>query len=220
MTVIRKFRIASALARIAHRGRQGESHAEGFFPESEKRSSMVHVAGERCVATHESQDGVENYDIALGHGRALLELCASEGRVLFYERIAVDHPGATAYLERVLKPFPIDFVSFEFKDAEAAMAFRVPPYVGQEVSGAPEYENRSMASARSAPAPGPADVSNDALNAFLDLMEGRLPRGESDRPRHGAPRLTVLENTSSADAGTEAIEQALGLKPQEQQATA
>lgn len=210
MTAIRKFRVATSLARLIAKGRTGENHAEGFFPESHDRSSMVRVSGDSCLASHTTKDGTENYEVALGHGRALLEICAGEGRVVFYERYALDIHGAKASLERILKPFPLDLLTFEFKDAETAMAFRIPPFAGQEVTSLAEFENRTLASSKTPPGHGPSEVGNDALNALLDVLEGKATR-DTERPRVGTPRLAVYEG----QAGVSAIESALGLREAE-----
>lgn len=193
MSAIRKFRLASAAARLVARGRTGESHAEGYLPESGGRRSFVHVAGQSCVATHVTKDGSEDYEIPIGHGRALLEICTDQGRVLFYERLSLDIPGtSSAFLDRIKKPYALDVLSLAFEDADAALAFRIPAFVGAEVSSDPSFENRSIATSDEAPPAGPTEISNDGLNALLDLLEGRLAAdGETG---HGARRLKVFEN--------------------------
>lgn len=207
MSAIRKFRLATATARLIARGRPGESHAEGYLPETGERRSFVHVAGPKCIATHVTTDGEEEYEIPLGHGRALLEICADQRRVLFYERIPIEIPGTTsAHVDRVKKPYPIDLLTLAFSDADAALAYRLPGFVGSEVSNDPEFDNRAIATNATNPGPGPTEVSNDGLNALLDLLEGRLTI-EGERPS-GPHRLKVFENSKPPQND---FERALGL---------
>jgi CYTH domain-containing protein len=83
MTVVRRFLIASSLARLVARERGSESITEGYFAGQHGRVSYVKLGGERAqlalIAEPTGSAPVEERtDIPRAHARALLEVCGGQ----------------------------------------------------------------------------------------------------------------------------------------------
>jgi CYTH domain-containing protein len=81
MIIIRRFLIASSLARLVARERGSTPITEGYFEARQGGSSHVVVEGERChlVLTTDTQAAApveERTEVPRSHAEALLEVCA------------------------------------------------------------------------------------------------------------------------------------------------
>src|SRR3954451_9071844 len=121
MTVVRRFLIASSLARLILRERDSTEITEGYFAAQHGRSSHVVVEGERChlVLVTEAQGAApveERTEVPLAHAEALLDVCS--GRVsLKRSRVAIDG-GREALIDRMTRPGLLNTVSIEFGNPE------------------------------------------------------------------------------------------------------
>src|SRR3954468_6933906 len=107
MTVVRRFLIASSLARLVLRERDSTEITEGHFAAQPGRSSHVVIEGERChlVLVTEAQGAAateERTEVPLAHAEALLDVCS--GRVsLKRSRVAIGG-GREALVDHLIHP--------------------------------------------------------------------------------------------------------------------
>jgi len=128
MTVVRRFLLASSLARLVSRER-GLFITEGYFAAQQGRSSYVVIGGERyhlVLVTEPTESALveERTDIPPAHAEAVLDVCA--GRVtLDRSRVGIDG-GGEVLIDRMTHPGVLDTVSVELDNPDQAAAF-VPP---------------------------------------------------------------------------------------------
>lgn len=193
MTTTRRFLVAPALARLIRREFGPSRIVEGHFPSQTERASFIRIEGGACrlVLVTAGPDGPveERAEVPQAHGQALLDVCA--GRVA-YDRIAVPIGAEEALLDRFVEPEAVDLASVAFADREAAAAFAPPVWFGDEVTDDPDYANQALAVAGAPPA-REVHLSNAALDAVLDLLDGRAAL----RP---APRRDAMESLRRAVA--------------------
>lgn len=183
MSAVRRFRIASALARLIRKERGSSRVAEGFFPPQSGRISFVRVDGNQCHLVLLATDsagavtGEERTEVPRPHGDALLDVCA--GKVA-YDRSQIAIGGQEALIDRFTAPGPLELVSVVFESAAQAGAFPLPVWFGPEVTDEVAFETRSLA-LQGAPLAVETPLSNAALDAVLDIVENRFAF------RYGAP---------------------------------
>src|SRR5918995_5092303 len=142
MTVIRRFLIASSLARLVARETGSRPIIEGYFAAQQGRVSYVFQDGERSqlvVGSEPTESALveERTDIPPAHAEALLEVCA--GRVI-YERSAVPiDSGAEVLIDRMTHPGVLDTVSVELDNPDQAAAFVPPVWFGPEITAEPSF---------------------------------------------------------------------------------
>ena len=133
MTVVRRFLMASSLARLISRERGSRPIIEGYFAAQQGRVSYVFQDGERSQLVLGSEPTgsalvEERTDIPPAHAEALLAVCA--GR-LTLERSALGiDGGAEVLIERIIEPGPLNTVTVEFHNEEEAEAFTPPAWFG------------------------------------------------------------------------------------------
>jgi CYTH domain-containing protein len=177
MSTTRVFLLASSLARMIEREREGDLVRQGFFPERTGRSTHVQVAGETghliLVSHHAAGPLEEPAEISRAQAEALLDLTVGRTE---YLSIPIDIGSYRATIQRFVTPASLDLISVAFKHDKAARKFQPPVWFGPEVTSEPTYQVRSLALTGLPSTPG-VEVTNEALNSLLDTLGDRA--GES-----------------------------------------
>ena len=186
MTVVRRFLMASSLARLISRERGSRPIIEGYFAAQQGRVSYVVQDGERSqlvLASEPTGSALieERTDIPPAHAEALLAVCA--GR-LTLERSALGiDGGAEVLIERIIEPGPLNTVTVEFHNEEEAEAFTPPAWFGPEITTELSF-GRQVISFNQMPDVGEVPLSDGIVEAVLDVLEGRADDQLVPTPAH------------------------------------
>jgi CYTH domain-containing protein len=195
MPLTRRFLIAPSLTRLIRDRYGSEQVIEGHFaPHSDRQSHVKLQNGQaRLVLTSfdASVDTPEDSaEVPMAHAQALLDVCPGK---LIIERSIVQLTSHKAVVARFVSPGSLDLVSVEFATQADETKFEVPVWFGAEVSHDQSYLNRMIALS-GLPSAAVTEVSNAALEALLDIMDGdgdRAPAAqaaEQDTVAKGAKR--------------------------------
>lgn len=181
---MRRFLVASSLARLITRERPATRIVEGHFAPSDNRLSYVLFEDNACSlvlitnpgAADEEEDRTE---VPSRQGQFLLEVCAG---TLVWHRVplALD-AGRNAWIKSFSVPGSLHMIEVEFQDTQQADGFTPPLWFGPEVRDDPAFEHSAMAVA-GLPKQPPVPLTDVGLHAVLDLLDG------GGRPRWSAPR--------------------------------
>jgi CYTH domain-containing protein len=173
MSTTRVFLLASSLARMIEREREGDLVRQGFFPERTGRSTHVQVAGETghliLVSQPPASPLEEPAEISRTQAEALLDLTA--GRIE-YLSIAIDTGSHSAIIQQFITPASLNLISVAFKHDKAARKFQPPAWFGPEVTSDLGYGTRAIAIA-GLPSTPEVEVTDAALNSLLDILDDR-----------------------------------------------
>ena len=197
MTVVRRFLMASSLARLVSRERGSRSIIEGYFAAQQGRVSYVVQDGERSQLVLGSEPTgsaliEERTDIPPAHAEALLAVCA--GRLTLERSALAIDGGAEVLIERIIEPGHLNMMTVEFHNEEEAEAFTPPAWFGPEITTEPSF-GRQVISFNQMPDVGEVPLSNGIVEAVLDLLEGR-----ADDQRVASPARLRAAETSVFDA--------------------
>ena len=220
MPVTRRFLIAPSLTRLIRKECGSERVREGYFaPQSERQSHIrIEKAQSYLVLTSSEADAdaaEDRTDLPRLHAEALLEVCPG---TLTFERSALRLHGQEALVDRFVTPGPLDLVLVQFATQVQAAGFLPPVWFGPEVTQDDSYTNQAMALS-GLPRVSETPLSNAALDAVLDIVEGHpgeAPSDQTERKREGARqeestfdmlrRLAVAPaNSSPKAAGADVI---------------
>jgi CYTH domain-containing protein len=209
MPVERRFLIARSFARLIRKERGTIGRAvEGYFATSGDRVHFVSIASGRCelVLTRPQEGGSaveERTEVPRSQAEALLDICA--GKLAFDRTQLVLEDGREVFVDRLMTSGALNLISAVFDDEAAAAAFVPPVWFGAEVTEDPSFTRRAVAieGFRAAPTAG---ISDSALDALLDSLEGRasvragrpLPRPEMARPEMPRPEMARPEAPAPA----------------------
>ena len=173
MPVSRRFQIAPSIARLVQKSFVPARVTEGHFPPNSERQSHVRLDNRQAsliLTTFgaNSELAEETTSLPSVHAEALLKVCT--GTVVI-ERSAVPLTSVHALVDRFVAPGPLDLVSVEFATSTEAAGFQPPMWFGMEVSADDRFLNREIA-LLGLPPVREAEVSNTALEAVLDLVDG------------------------------------------------
>jgi CYTH domain-containing protein len=135
----------------------------------------------------------ERTEIPRAHAEALLDVCA--GRLTLERSTFPIDGGAEVLIERITHPGPIYTVTVEFHNPDEAEAFTPPTWFGPEITTEPSFGRQLIALDRM-PEIGEVPLSNSAVEAVLDLLEGRVSLSQPDT----APGRRASIETSVLDA--------------------
>jgi CYTH domain-containing protein len=173
MSTTRVFLLASSLARMIEREREGDLVRQGFFPERTGRSTHVQVAGETghliLVSHHAAGPLEEPAEISRSQAEALLDLTAGRTE---YLSIPIDMGSHSATIQRFVTPASLDLISIAFRQDKIARKFQLPVWFGPEVTSEPTYQVRSLALTGLPSAPE-VEITNEALHSLLDALGDR-----------------------------------------------
>jgi CYTH domain-containing protein len=173
MSTTRVFLLASSLARMIEREREGDLVRQGFFPERTGRSTHVQVAGETghliLVSHHAAGPLEEPAEISRSQAEALLDLTAGRTE---YLSIPIDMGSHSATIQRFVTPASLDLISIAFRQDKIARKFQPPVWFGPEVTSEPTYQVRSLALTGLPSAPE-VEITNEALHSLLDALGDR-----------------------------------------------
>ena len=202
MTVDRRFLVARSLARLVRKERGTAGRAvEGYFAAQADRTHFVSIEPGHChlvLATRSPQgEAEERTEVPRAQAEALLDVCAGK---IAYDRSAVQVGGREAFLDRFMTPGPFDLLTVSFEGRAEADAFAAPAWFGPEVTDDPAYEKRSAA-LQGVPQASEVPLSNAALDALLDALEGRAGAAPGRVPARGnAPGGRSPSETRVSDA--------------------
>ena len=170
MSTTRVFLLASSLARLVEREREGHLIRQGFFPDRTGRSAHVQVAGETghlILVSHPSTSPLEEpAEISRPQAEALLELTAGQTE---YLSIPIDIGSQSATVQRFVTPAALDLISIAFRQDKMARKFQPPVWFGPEVTSEPTYQVRSLA-LTGLPSTPAVEVTDAALHSLLDAL--------------------------------------------------
>jgi CYTH domain-containing protein len=197
MTVVRRFLLASSLARLIARDRGSTPITEGYFAGQQGRISYVALHSERAYLVLIQEPTVaapaeERTEIPRGHAEALLEVCA--GRLTLERSALAIEGGSEVLIERITEPGPLNTVTVEFHNGEEAEAFTPPAWFGPEITTEPSF-GRQLISLNQMPDVGEVQLSGSIVEAVLDILESQA----DEQPVATPARLRAVE-TSVLDA--------------------
>lgn len=189
MSTTRIFLLASSLARLIEKEREGRRIQQGYFPDRPDRGTHVQVEGHNghliLVTSGPGGPVEEATDIPLSHAETLLDLAA--GRI-DYLHINVNIGPQPAAILRFIAPGPLDLVTVAFEHDEQGRRLQPPAWFGPEVTPEPGYRTRVIAM-NGLPAVGEVEATNGALNSLLDTLDGRFDGQQ--HPQHGRAEQLV-----------------------------
>lgn len=179
MSVVRRFLVLPALARLIRKERGGSKITEGYFAPQGGRTSLVRIDGPQCqlVLIKAGPDGTateERTEVPRAHGDALLDVCG--GKAIYERTTLALSPGRDIQIDRYTNPAKLDLISVPFDDETTSKAFRVPIWFGTEVTTDAAYDRHAIA-LQGPPEPARLGLNNAMLDAVLDLFEPRFGMG-------------------------------------------
>lgn len=184
MPITRRFLIAPSLGRLIRKECGAGPVTEGHFPAHGKRYSHVRFENGRShlvLTTSGVTETAEDWtELPAAHAQSLLDVC--RGKVVF-ERSRLRLSGHEAWIDRFTTPGGLELASIQFATQGEAVAFVPPAWFGDEVSQDQGYSNSKIALAGLPPA-AEAPVTDAALHALLDTIEGAAALGTSRQPEH------------------------------------
>jgi CYTH domain-containing protein len=205
MRLVRRFLIASSLARLITRERPATRIVEGHFAPSDNRMSYVFFEDDTCSlvlitnpgAPDEEEDRTE---VPPKQGQFLLEVCAG---TLVWHRLSLPlESGQEAEIKSFSVPGSLHLIELGFEDQKQADNFTPPLWFGPEVREEPAFDHNAMA-VSGIPKQPPVPVTDVSLHAVLDLLEGRArPRWPANSGAGSAvvERLRPVQRTSAEPA--------------------
>jgi CYTH domain-containing protein len=188
MSTSRRFLVASSLARLISRERDGHRVAEGYFPDQSNRALHVRVEDRTArlilVATDAETSGEQAIEVPLAQAEALLEVTAGQ---LSYVHTSLPVASQEVSLYQIMSPGRLDLVSIVFASKEDAGGFEPPIWFGPEVTADSTYQNRTMA-LKGLPAVPDVPLSDAALHSLLDSLDSPRAKEQehlllSERPQ-------------------------------------
>lgn len=179
MSVVRRFLVVPALARLIRKERGGSKISEGYFAPQGGRTSLVRIDGQQChlVLINAGAGGAsseERTEVPRAHGDALLDVCSGKAT---YERTTLAlSPGRDAQIDRYTTPAGLDLINVAFEDENASKAFLQPIWFGPEVTDNAAYDRHAIA-LQGVPEAERVGLNNAMLDAVLDLLEPRFGMG-------------------------------------------
>jgi CYTH domain-containing protein len=199
MPVTRRFIIARPFARLIQKECGSEGVTEGHFAPHSERQSHVRVESGRShlilTLLDASPEAAEDItDLPSVHAEALLE--AAAGRVAL-QRSRLRLGSLEALVDRYTVPGQLNLASVELATGQEADAFTPPAWFGAEVTQDESYTRRAIALSGLPHASEPA-VSDAALDALLDHLEGVPSDASSDRPEPELKAIAAEDSTFAA----------------------
>ena len=176
MAVERRFLLASSLARLIQRESAPPTRiVEGHFAPHPTRTQLVRIERDRALLVllsraEEGSIAEEEVEVPRAHAEALIDVAA--GTVAFDRTPVRLGEDIHAVLDRFILPQGIDVITFTIHSDPRA--FAPPLWVGTEVTGDPSLEASGLA-LTGTPGLGEVEVSDAAVEALLDLLEGFRP---------------------------------------------
>ena len=210
MSVSRRFLIAPSLSRLIRKECGSFQVVEGHFPPQFDRQSHVRIENGQAHLILTDLDASpevaeDQTSLPIAHAEALLQFCP--GTVTF-ARSVVSLAPTNAFIDRFISPGPLDLVTVQFTTSADAATFSAPIWFGAEVSEENAYSNPAIALS-GLPPTQVTEVSNQALEAVLDMVEGAFsyptsiqvesgPEADKDSGLAGLGEVARVENLPTA----------------------
>jgi CYTH domain-containing protein len=211
MSTSRRFLVASSLARLIGRERNGQRVVEGYFPDQAGRALHVRVedqtAGLILINAHAEISGEQTTEMPLAQAEALLEVTAGQ---LSYVHTSLPVGSHDVSLYQIMSPGRLDLVSIVFASKEDAGGFEPPAWFGPEVTVDSAYQDRAMA-LKGLPALPDVPLSDAALHSLLDSLDSPIGKEQehlllSERPQPSTSAAAALSHPEDEDASDLDIE--------------
>src|SRR5215204_1754845 len=173
MAGVRRFLIASSLARIIRKERGVEARiVEGHFPGQYGHTHFVSFEPGHAylvLTSPDAQGGTaeERTEVPRPHAEALLDVCG--GRIGFERTKLQLRPGCEVVLSRFLRPPGLNVLTVVFEEGQDAEPFSVPAWFGPDVSEDPAWARHSIA-LNGPPHVPEVPLTDAALDELLDLL--------------------------------------------------
>jgi CYTH domain-containing protein len=192
--MLRQFIVAPPLARLIQKERGGERVLEGYFPDRPHQSAYVQVEEHRSsliLLSITPEGPTENrVDIPSAHAQALLAVTAGQ---LNYVRTSLLIGSHEIQLQRFLEPGSLDLISVEVEQDD--QAFQPLSWFGPEVSAERAYQRWRLA-LDGLSVVSEVEVTNEALDSLLDLLESRLSSWPLPHQAPASEELTIKRMVS------------------------
>jgi len=209
MTTIRRFLLASSLARLILRERGGTRQVEGYFPEREGQNSYVLLNDRKgfLVLRHRHQNGFseERTEVPQSHAEALLDVTAGE---VDYVRTKLTVGSRDIFVDQFIRPGLLHVITVEFASEAEAWDFHPLPWFGPEVTTDRRFSNLALALA-GVTGRTEVEISDAALGSLLDSLEGRFTDGRPQQrpvnppaPQQGRPSAPQPQSSGSHRNGS------------------
>lgn len=201
MPVIRRFLIAPSLARLVRRGVGASRVEEAHLATAPQRHVHVRLTAEaaRLVLT---ADG-EAHEVELPRVQAEALAEAAGGHVA-YDRSEIALDGASLRIDSFVTPGPLDVAEVALADDEAADAFQPPAWLGPEITGEKNCDNRSVALHKLSLAVE-VPISDAIIEQVLDLLDQQELRtllgraqGKAAEPAPAGEALDLMDAAAAA----------------------
>jgi CYTH domain-containing protein len=173
MSPLRRFRVASSLARLIGLERESSRVAEGYFPAQAQQSLSVRLQesiGQLIlIPSDHERSGEQAAEISPAQAEALLAVTAGQ---VGYEQTVIPVGSHEAQLMRFVTPGALDLITVEFASPEQAQRFEQPEWFGPEVTQDPAYHSRAIA-LEGIPDGSEVALTDVALHSLLDALEGQ-----------------------------------------------
>jgi CYTH domain-containing protein len=177
MAYTRQFLVAPAFARLIRkeRGPQGRVR-EGYFSSTPERTHFVRLDGAGCALMMQVQgpDGLpreEATEVPLSQAQALFDI--APGQIAYERTVLLLAPGVEGVLEQMLVSRPYTLLAVSFEEEAESKRFQPPLWAGAEVSADSAF-SRAAVALQGQPEVAEPEISNDALEALLDLLQSRF----------------------------------------------
>ncbi len=222
MVHTRRFLVPPSFARLIRKefGTQGRV-LEGYFSSTPERSHLVRIDPAACslVIVLRDQDGAASEEVTkVPYSQAQALLDVAQGKVAYDITHLALGSAFGGVLDRVVATRPLDLLSFSFASASEAEHFQPPVWVGPDVSGDPSFDKAAIA-LHGAPEVGKPEISNAALEALLDLLDGGLyarsmqpievSNQAAHQPQQPAPDWLARARDPAGDEHPEATQEAV-----------
>lgn len=140
----RKFLVADSEA-VKNAARESVRISQGYLSVEPERTVRIRLKGERGFLTikgltHGATRAEYEYEIPANDARELLSLCV--GKIIDKTRYLVDYEGQTWEIDEFHSPRKLWLAEAELQSESEALS--LPPWVGEEVTGDPNYYNSNI----------------------------------------------------------------------------
>lgn len=174
--MVRKFRVASSLARLLRKLCPPTEIVEGYFSTDARRESYVRIDGKACELVLIQREGgtetTERTEVTFTQGEMLLDVCQNK---IVYERARFPMRPNVVFVDRISYPEQIDLIAVEFESAEEADIFFPPVWFGPEVTEDKNASYRNLALGAKLSL-ADVEIDNRAMNSLLDEIEVYMRR--------------------------------------------
>jgi CYTH domain-containing protein len=183
MPVIRRFLIAPSLARLIRRGVGASRVSEAHLATGPERHVHVRLTADSACLVLTADGEAQAVELPRVQAEALAEAAAGQ---IAYDRSEIALDGAGLRIDSFVTPGPLDLAEVALADDEAADAFQPPAWLGPEITGEKNCDNRSIALHNLSLAVE-VPITDAIIEQVLDLLDQQELRALLGRAHGKAP---------------------------------